>query len=510
MRTLTLLLCVLSLSALAVAGCGSDETASSADSVVPAGAVMYGEVTLAPDGDQQKALDTLVAKFPGQGSLGDRIRGVLDDALAEADRPLSYKNDVEPWLGDQAGFFLQGVGRDGELQSGAAMIATDDEDAAREALEKAVKGDSRERSHNDVDYLVSDSDDTAGGVVDGFLVLGTERALKAVIDTSDGGSPLADDDSFDEAISDIPEERLGIVYLNAPKLFEAVQRGAGGGQLESLAELFKEPYVTTMAAEGDGVVFEGDAPESLSNVVPFLGQGSDVINDLPGDSWLALTQPDLGKFLEFYVDAVAPSVGGRDVIENQLETATGLDLQSDVLGWMGDFGLFVRGTSLAELDGGLVVETTDPAATERFLSRLGQLARAQNDPGTRVEPLSAPGGGEGFTVRDDGVPQPIHLFVRGDRFVIAYGDSAARDAIHPPETLGDSQAFSEAAGSLDGYEPSFFLDMPSVLSLVDSTELSSDPQWAQIRPYLEPLTALIGGTSGDGDAVTQAFKIYME
>ena len=140
MRSLTLLLCVLSFSALAVAGCGSDETASSADSVVPAGAVMYGEVTLAPEGDQQKALDTLVAKFPGQGSLGDRIRGVLDDALAEA-RPLSYENDVEPWLGDQAGFFLEGAGRDGE--PGAAMIATDDEDAAREALEKAVKGDSR-------------------------------------------------------------------------------------------------------------------------------------------------------------------------------------------------------------------------------------------------------------------------------------------------------------------------------------------------------------------------------
>ena len=85
---------------------------------------------------------------------------------------------------------------------------------------------------------------------------------------------------------------------------------------------------------------------------------------------------------------------------------------------MGDFGLFVRGTSLADLDGGLVVETTDPAATERFLSRLGQLARAQNDSGTTVEPLGA-GWRTGFTVRDDEVPQPIHLFVRGDRFVIA-------------------------------------------------------------------------------------------
>jgi Protein of unknown function (DUF3352) len=511
MRSLTVLVCVLSLSAVAVAGCGSGDTASSADSVVPAAAVMYGEVELAPEGGQQKALNTLVAKFPGEGSLGNRIRGLLDDALAEADRPLSYKNDVEPWLGDQAGFFVAGVGNDGDLQSGAVMVATDDEDASREALEKAVKGDSRERSYNDVDYLVSTSDDTAGGVVDGFLVIGTERALKSVIDTSDGGSPLADDETFDEATSDIPEQRLGLVYLNSPKLFDVAQRGAGAAQLEVLRDLFKEPYVTTVVAERDGVVFEGDAPESLSKVVPFLGQGSDVINELPGDSWLALSQPDFGKLLEFYVDAFAAGFGGRDVIENQLRSATGLDLQADVLGWMGDFGLFVRGTSVADLDGGLVVQTTDPAATERFLSRLGQLTRAQGrDSGTRVEPLSAPGGGEGFSVRDDELPQPIHVFLRGERFVAAYGDQAAQDALDPPETLGDAAAFSAAAGSLDGYKPAFFLDMVAVLSLVDSTPLASDPQWAQVRPYLEPLTALIGGTSGDGDDLSQAFKIYME
>ena len=52
--------------------------------------------------------------------------------------------------------------------------------------------------------------------------------------------------------------------------------------------------------------------------------------------------------------------------------------------------------------------------------------------------------------------------------------------------------------------------MPSVLSLVDSTDVGSNPQWQQARPYLEPLTALIGGTSGEGDELSQAFKIYME
>ena len=507
MRSLTLLLCVLSLSAVAIAGCGSAGTASSADSVAPAGAVMYGEVSLSPEGGQKQALDTLVAKFPGEGSLEKRIRGVLEDALAEADQPLSYEKDVEPWLGDEAGFFVQGA----QLDSGAAMIAADDEDAAREALEKAVKGDSRERSYKDVDYLVSTGDDTAGGVVDGFLIIGTERALKTAIDTSDGGSPLADDETFGEATGDIPEERLGFVYLNSPKLFQAIQGSiAGGVPLGSLRDLFNEPYVTTMVAENDGVVFESDAPESLSKVVPFLGKGSELVRELPGDSWLALAQPELGKLLEFYVDAFASSVGGREVIEDQLLNATGLRLGPDVLDWMGDFGLFVRGTSVADLNGGLVVETTDPAATERFLGRLARLARAQVDPGTTVGQLSAPGGGEGFTVRDDELPQPIHLVLRGDRFVIAYGDAAAADAFDPASALADAPAFSAAAGSLKGYDTSFFLDMAAVLSLIDSTEAASDPQWQQVRPYLEPLTALVGGSAGSGNEISQAFKVFIE
>ena len=319
MRSLTLLLCVLSFSALAVAGCGSDETASSADSVVPAGAVMYGEVTLAPEGDQQKALDTLVAKFPGQGSLGDRIRGVLDDALAEADRPLSYENDVEPWLGDQAGFFLEGAGRDGELQSGAAMIATDDEDAAREALEKAVKGDSRAQlQRRGLPRLRFGRHGGRGG----RRLPGARHRARAEGRDRHVRRRLAPGRRrhLRRGHRNIADERLGLLYLNSPKLFDAVQMGAGADQFESLGELFKEPYVTTMVAEQDGVVFEGDAPESLSKVVPFLGQGSDLIDELPGDSWLALAQPDLGKLLDFYVDAFGASVGGRDVVEDQLRT----------------------------------------------------------------------------------------------------------------------------------------------------------------------------------------------
>ena len=190
--------------------------------------------------------------------------------------------------------------------------------------------------------------------------------------------------------------------------------------------------MATVDADDDGVVVEANIPPELARSFAFFGEGSDLLVDLPADSWVALGQKDLGKLIEFYVDAYAGVAGGRDAIEGQFKAATGLDLQQDVLSWMGDFGIFVRGTSLASLDGALVIETTDEAASVRFLAALARIAKTQADnPGDRIGPLSAPGGGKGFTLVSADIPKPIHVFRRDGRVVFAYGDAAAKDAVEP-------------------------------------------------------------------------------
>ena len=156
------------------------------------------------------------------------------------------------------------------------------------------------------------------------------------------------------------------------------------------------PAPGTGDADDDGVVFEASISEELAKTTGFLGEASDLLDQLPADSWLAFAQTDFGSLLDYYVDAFAGLVGGRDQVERQFKAATGLDLQEDVIAWMGDFGVFVRGSTVAELDGALVVETTDEAASGRFLSALERLARSHAESGIDIRPLSAPGGGEGF------------------------------------------------------------------------------------------------------------------
>ena len=110
-----------------------------AASLAPSGSLVYGEATLDPSDDQQAAIDALIEKFPGEGSAGERIRKLMEHAFSKSDTGLSFAKDVEPWLGDQAAFFVSSLGS-GDDATGALLVATDDEDKSLDAIEKAAKG----------------------------------------------------------------------------------------------------------------------------------------------------------------------------------------------------------------------------------------------------------------------------------------------------------------------------------------------------------------------------------
>ena len=57
---------------------------------------------------------------------------------------------------------------------------------------------------------------------------------------------------------------------------------------------------------------------------------------------------------------------------------------------------------------------------------------------------------------------PVHVFQKDDRFVVAYGDAAAEDAVAPAQRLGDSPEFQRAAQSIDGYEVNVYLAVAPV------------------------------------------------
>jgi Protein of unknown function (DUF3352) len=512
MRKLLLSVAVLSVTAVPLAGCGNDdEAAAGAAELAPAGAAIYGEFTVKPEGDQKAAVDALLARFPGGGQAGDKLKALVERSLRESDAGITFEDDIEPWLGGEAGFFASGLDPSGDFEESAGLVATEDEDKAEETLEKSAEGELRRKTYKDVEYLMDESEGEAdaAAVFDGFVVLGNEAGVKAAIDATESDSRLSDNENFKNAVGGAAADRLGLFYFNSPELARTIQQ-AGTPLPDSFKRFLEEPFVATLDADDDGVLFEATIPEQLGKALTFFGRGGDLLPDMPADSWLALGQADLGGLLDFYVDAFAGAARGRDAVAQQFQAATGLDLQRDVIDWMADSSVFVRGTRLSELDGALVIETSDEAASGRFIAGLERLAKSQGQGELQVGPLSAPGGGDGFTATGGDVPKPVHVFQRGGRVVFAYGDAAARDAVDASDTLGDSQEFTATRDSLGDYYVSFYLLMQPILDLVESTGADTDAGYQDAKPYLEAISALVGGTSGDGDDLKSALKLVVK
>ena len=469
---------------------------------------MYAEVTLDPEGSQEQAVRDIAKRFPGGENLEEQIERGLAEGLRE--EGLDYAKDVKPWLGDEAVFFAADVREDDA--DAAAVIATEDEDATLEAFKKVGEGDARERAYEGTDYLLDD--ETAYGVVDGHAVIGTEGGLRAAVDASiEGGNTIGDSDRVRESFDRLPDDRLAAAYFDGRKLLSAA--GPAGAVFGGLARAFQEPYVFGLSAESDAVVVDSTLPRSLTALaLPlFLGSGTDAIGELPADSWFAVGQPELGRSLQAVLRLVsgAVAVGGQDELEEQLRAETGLDLNEDILAWMGDLGAFASGTSLAELRAGAVIETKEPATSRRTLTALGKLARREADPGTRVRRLSLPGGGDaGFSIESTELPEPVHVVQRGRRVAVGFGDDSAQQLLEPKETLGEDRDFEGAAERLgDGYAVGNYLELAPILELVENEGEGTDPDYQEAKPYIEPFSGLVAGTKKEGDVVLSRTRVEL-
>ena len=136
---------------------------------------------------------------------------------------------------------------------------------------------------------------------------------------------------------------------------------------------------------------------------------------------------------------------GVNALLGQFKQQTSLDLRQDVLGWMGDAGVFVGGTTSADLGGALVIKTTDPAKTKRTMTVLERLARTQRGK-AKVTALHGTGIDDGFTIHDP-TGTAVQVALAGDRFVVAVGGKdVLAQAISPSQQLGSSPALHRRGG----------------------------------------------------------------
>lgn len=508
------------LSATFAVACGSDDEQQASSptdgpaTLAPANAIGYAEVLVRPSGDVAEGVETAARRMLRVQDAGGELRRLLDEQLDDEDRGV-FTRDVDPFLGDTiGGFLLIESAAQAEDPDGAAVISVRDRAAAERFLDKqASRGELGERrSYEGVDYWL-DEDDAAGGLVGDFLVVGTEAGFRAAVAASRGRS-LADEDRFTDAVDKLPSDRLAWAYAEPRAIVELVREQAEtdpdlgaqvGDQLEQQQAqieraLGNAPLTASLTARADQVVV--DVTSGSAELPAAGGDGAVALGSLPGAAWAALATPPLG-------DQVAETLrqsGQYDEVARMIRAATALDLERDVLGWLGGLGAFVSGTSPLDLGGGVVIGSTDPAASQRFVARLERFA---GNAGLQTTPTT--GAGRGFQIRVPSLPQPIAVIAKDDKVVIGLGVASTRDVFDPSETLGDSEPGKSALDSLgDGFEPGFVLVPEPMLTLVSALGLDRDPDFRSALPYLKAYRSVVAGSRGEDGETTGRLVLNLQ
>lgn len=504
---------VIALAALVVTGCGSgasggNEKANPAE-VAPKNSLVWVTAQIRPEGSQKDAVNAIAKKVLGVSDPGKRIGELFDQQAKKSRSKFSYADDIKSWLGRRAGVAVISLGATGSSSQAALIIASKDNGKAQSAIDKLADEGSTKAAKKDyqgVGYRVSARKRTAVGVVKDFVVVGSEPGFKAVVDASKGDG-LTKNATYQSASAG-SDTKLGFGFVDTQALVSALgaqgKIPGGGAGLQSLFGAAGQPITATLNATPQNVVLE--AVSGLT--AQAKGKPNSLVPDLPADSWVAVGLPNLGAILKQTLTQVASGIGAGVLqsAELQIKAQTGLDLNRDILPSLGEIAVFVRGSSVLTMGGGVIIQTPDPAAARRVLDKLGPLIRRQARGGVKVATANV-AGATGLKITSPKIPGGINAVLKGDRLVIAYTDGATQAALSPKSKLGNSPEFQQAAASLGGGQPALYVAFAPIAQLA---AVASPQNATQIQQYLGAFASLVAGTHVEGSKQVGRFVLNLK
>jgi hypothetical protein len=492
---------------LALAGCGGSSGGSGDEpaSLAPAKAPVYLEVDLGAEGKQSEEFNQLTQTVLGIDNVGEFIAEQLEQQALGSPEKLDFEEEVEPWLGEKAGMYLDHY--DGDDFSGYGVIfGTTNADEAEAFIEKRVASNSEEEAEEGEfegdKYWVEADGETTLGVVGDYVVFGETKAdFEEMVKTEEAGEGLADAEKFQQATEASTDEGLGSVYVDVGGLIEEAKGTIDSETEAGLALLGIEPreatVVATVVPHSEQV--ELDFSTNITRAAESGGDASALLEALPATAVLGFAEPEFGKSFseglhEFSEQGVPGQLepGELEAVFKQL----GINFKS--LGEsLGAIAGFVEGSTARSLGGAVVVETSDAAEAKDLVAKIGLVLRASGTAG--VTAIS--GELAGFSVRAPQLEQPVVVGASGEKIVIAYGAKAAAQALRTQaKTLGTTADFEAAKAALGSTPINVFLDGGPALKLANTMiPIDKRETFDEAKPYLQKITyAALGSEAKDG------------
>ncbi|HXR61217.1 MAG TPA: DUF3352 domain-containing protein [Solirubrobacterales bacterium] len=498
---------LVALFAVGCGGGGGEDGGSGTDpaAVMPADAPFFTNLTIRPEGETKQNIEALAKEIAGVDDLGELIVTELETSASDDGEKFDYEKEVEPWLGEEAGLFLEEY-QDEDFEGYGAALQTSDEDAAREFVDKQVEASDEsfeDGSYEGVDFKVQE-DETTIGVFEGLVVFAEDETIfKSMVDAA-GGENLAGAETYSSAVADVPDESAVDTYVDIGALIKEA-----GGEIDSDTRLFLdsvgiEPEEATAVASlvpgSDNL--EIDLSTNLSGDDPPSGDASELLGELPGTSVGAFASAEFGKRFSEGIDQIDKEGIPGEVPPNQLKKTlkqAGVDLES-IAGSIGDVGLYVTGNSPSTLGGALVMESDDATQAKNTVSNIGLFLRKANVPGyTRIN-----GEASGFSIRTPELGrQPVVVVSKDSRIAIGYGLAPTTAVFDGSgKSLSDQPAYKEAVSALGSTPPTAFVDGPAALKLAETMIPAGEEDFEEAQQYLRKIDYVAIGSEASDDLAT--------
>jgi hypothetical protein len=529
---------VIGIAAAIVALAAGRPAPSIAVGYMPEDAVQYMEYRFDLPGDQRQKVASFLSAFPGfddQAPIDTKLDESFDRILAAAtENELTWTADIDPWFG---GIVAMGSGApDPEDASGGirvfgasdsvVVLTVKDRDLAAAWFESVGDTQVARGEYNGTILYTSTGGlgpRFAAAINDEVMLVGTEDAVKAALDSGgDGG--LADDPEFKAAFDIVTEDYVFFSFLDYKSLLDASMALADEGASNTDAVAIATQLTSLVPAwigtygrfENDAIAFETAQPSGDLNAGDG-NAGSTLLGMAPPDTIAYAETHDVGAVIRELINSLR-EVAAVDEHLDEVEATIGMTAD-DIFGWWGDAAVVVSDQG-GTVGGGLLVVPTDAAAAERLFVVL-RSAVAFAGGGAGVELRDVQHGDTTITVIDfsdasgynegdlpPGYEPEIAWAVTPEVVVVGYGQAFVESVLDagPGPSLADDARVSGLLDRVGDENLSFtFLDIRAARELVEPLmrEGMSPEEWSQyeteIKPFLLPFDAMAASLQKDGD-----------
>jgi hypothetical protein len=515
-KRIALILAAVVVAALVVAGCGggsSDAGGGEPASLAPQDVPFFFEANLAPGAKASEELDQLADTVLGIEDVSAFIAEKFDEAVVVGEgEKFDYESEVEPWVGEKAGLYLQEYDGD-DFHGGGIALETSNAGEAEEFFETKIEESDEPAEDAEFEgdrYWVNSDDESVIGFIGDFLVYGETKAdFEEMVTTSEGDEGLSESEKFKTAMEAAPDEGVGSLYVDVGSALKQAEAQISAEDQAGFALLGIEPRnataVATLVPHSEQV--EIDFSTDLGQASSVSGDASAMLESLPATAVAGFATPEFGKAFAAQIDTLNEEGIEGQIEPNELKPALesiGIDLDS-IAASIGDVGGFVEGSSEASLGGAVIAETDNASEARNTVSNLGLLLRTTGTEGV----TAVHGEVTGFSVRSEDLgSQPLIVGAAGEKIVIAYGPKAAARALRTnAKTLGTTAGFQAAKGTLGSTPISAFISGGPAVKLLDATlDPAARAKFDSARPFLQKISYVAIGSEAKG-AVTTAKMI---